>query len=1160
LVSVTIKGDTLVEANETFNVVLGTVSGTTATQLAAITSGAIATGTINNDDSNTLSISAPVITETNADQIVTFTVTSPNAVEGGFDVAISTTNGTAGAADYALVTSTVNFAGTAGETQLVSVTIKGDTIVEANETFNVTLSAISGTSTTQIAAITSGASAAGTINNDDTDLLSVSAPVITETNADQIVTFTVTSHNAVEGGFDVAISTTNGTAGAADYALVTTTVHFSGTAGETQLVSVTIKGDTIVEANETFNVVLGTVSGTTATQIAAITSGATATGTINNDDTNTLSISAPVITETNADQTVTFTVMSPNAVEGGFDVAISTTNGTAGAADYALVTTTVHFNGTVGETQSVSVTIKGDTLVEANETFNVVLGTVSGATATQIASITSGVTATGTINDDDANTLSISTPVITETNADQIVTFTVTSPKAVEGGFDVAISTTNGTAGAADYALVTTTVHFNGTVGETHPVRVTIIGDTIVEANETFNVNLGAISNTTPTQATAITTGATAAASIYNDDTETLQITAPVITETNVDQIVTFTVTSPNAVEGGFDVAISAINGTADSSDYALVTTTVHFNGIAGETQPIRVTIKGDTVSEPNDTFTVKLGAVSGTTATQIAAITSGASAVGTIINDDIDILQISAPVINETNANQTVTFTVTSPAAVAGGFDVAIKTLNGTADAADYALVTTSLHFNGTAGETHTVSVTIKGDTIVEANETFTVAFGAVSGTTPTQAAAIITTATAVGTINDNDKNLLSIAAPAITETNADQTVTFTVTSPNAVQGGFDVALSSIVGTADGSDFTLVTKTLHFNGTVGESHLVNVTIKGDTIVEVDETFKVVLGAVSGTTTTQKNTIMTGASATATIFNDDSNTLSISAPSITETTVNSRRENFPGDNPVVMFTVTSAKAVAGGFDVAILTANGTAGSNDYSLITTKVHFQGTAGETRLVSVTIIGDAIVEDNETFTVSLGAVTNTSASQKAAITTGASATGVIVNDDVNKLFISAPIITESNSDQSVSFTVTSPNAVAGGFDVAINTTNGTAGNTDYSLVTTFLHFNGTVQESKLVTVTIKGDTLVEADETFNVVLGIVSNTTAVQKAAITSGASATGIIKNDDQGQAKSTVQGKTSASRTDRRDTHDLDAQTGPSPASTSRHRSKRSKRS
>ena len=65
--SVTIKGDTVVEANETFTVGPGDGHGTTATQAAAITSTAAATGTITNDDSATLTIAAPSITETNAD-------------------------------------------------------------------------------------------------------------------------------------------------------------------------------------------------------------------------------------------------------------------------------------------------------------------------------------------------------------------------------------------------------------------------------------------------------------------------------------------------------------------------------------------------------------------------------------------------------------------------------------------------------------------------------------------------------------------------------------------------------------------------------------------------------------------------------------------------------------------------------------------------------------------------------------------------------------------------------------------------------------------------------------------------------------------------------------------------------------------------------------
>ena len=254
--------------------------------------------------------------------------------------------------------------------------------------------------------------------------------------------------------------------------------------------SVTIKGDTIVEANETFTVNLGAITGTTAAAGAAITSTDTATGTINNDDSASLSIGALTTTETNADFNVNFAVTLDHDVQGGFDVAISSTSGTADGSDYTLNTTTLHFAGTVGESHHVSVTIKGDTVVEANETFTVNLGAVTGTTATQIAAITSTATATGTITNDDSATLSIGDATTTETNADFNANFVVTLDHAVQGGFDVAISSTSGTADGTDYTLNTTTLHFAGTVGESHPVSVTIKGDTVVEQNETFTVNL----------------------------------------------------------------------------------------------------------------------------------------------------------------------------------------------------------------------------------------------------------------------------------------------------------------------------------------------------------------------------------------------------------------------------------------------------------------------------------------------------------------------------------------------------------------------------------------------------------------------------------------------------------------------------------------------
>src|SRR5207253_1123421 len=86
----------------------------------------------------------PTVTEGNAGPTaLTFAVTSPNAVQGGFTVAFTLANISTNAADYTLVTSTpLTFAGTVGEVQLITVNVNGDVTIEGNETFTATLGAV----------------------------------------------------------------------------------------------------------------------------------------------------------------------------------------------------------------------------------------------------------------------------------------------------------------------------------------------------------------------------------------------------------------------------------------------------------------------------------------------------------------------------------------------------------------------------------------------------------------------------------------------------------------------------------------------------------------------------------------------------------------------------------------------------------------------------------------------------------------------------------------------------------------------------------------------------------------------------------------------------------------------------------------------------------
>ena len=388
---------------------------------------------------------------------------------------------------------TLSFTGTAGETRTISVPVLGDTVLEPNETFNVTLG------TPSNAAVTlADATGVGTINNDDAAALSINDVSVSEGNSGTTnATFTVTLDAAVQGGFTVPVSSANGSAtSGSDYTAIPggTTLSFTGTAGETRTISVAVIGDTTLEANETFTVNLGTPSN------AAVTlADSSGTGTINNDDNASIAINDVSVAEGNAGSTnATFTVTLSGSVQGGFTVPVSSQSGTATAgSDYTSLPggSTLNFAGTAGETQTVTVVVIGDTMLEPNEDFFVNLGVPSNGAITRTDS--QGI---GTITNDDTASLSINDVSVTEGNTGTVnATFTISLAGSVQGSFSVPVSSSDDTATVAnnDYVAIApaTTVIFTGAANETRTISVVVNGDTTVEPNEFFQVNLGAPNN-----------------------------------------------------------------------------------------------------------------------------------------------------------------------------------------------------------------------------------------------------------------------------------------------------------------------------------------------------------------------------------------------------------------------------------------------------------------------------------------------------------------------------------------------------------------------------------------------------------------------------------------------------------------------------------------
>jgi len=320
-----------------------------------------------------------------------FTVGLSKASTQPVTVQYTSVAGTAAAgSDYTPVSGTVTFA--PGELfKTISVPIVRDLAAESTETFVIQLSAANG-------ATLSRASATGTIQDDDATTAPPTASIgnvsVSEGNSGtKVARFTVALSSAASGPVTIAYETANGTATAgSDYTATNGTLHFAP--GETsQTIDVVVHGDTQVEPNETFLIRLISATGATIATPQA-------TGTIQNDDQPppppTLSIGNATVTEGNSGTAnVTFTVTLSQAAASPVTVQYATANGTATAgSDYNAASGTLTF--AAGETsKTITVAVRGDTLVEGTETFRVLLSNASGATI-------SGGTGTGTILDNDS--------------------------------------------------------------------------------------------------------------------------------------------------------------------------------------------------------------------------------------------------------------------------------------------------------------------------------------------------------------------------------------------------------------------------------------------------------------------------------------------------------------------------------------------------------------------------------------------------------------------------------------------------------------------------------------------------------------------------------------------------------------------------------------
>lgn len=446
-------------------------------------------------------------------------------------------------------------------------------------------------------------------------------------------------------------------------------------------------------------------------------------------NTGTLQMSFPITISPPAGVPITLTVNTANgSATAGSDYTAITAGSTtipAGAASFGL-----------------EVTVLNDLRVEPSETYTVSLSNPSAGTLVTAQAL-------GTIIDNDAAVLNLTPVTQAEGNAGNgPLNFTASLSQPVEGVVSVNFATTDGSAQVADadYLAANGTLSFaSGTT--TQAIVVQAVGDLTVENDESFTLSLSGLS--LPPGITAVSLGAQAsvAGTLLNDDSSVLSLSGATVSEGNAGTTaLNFTLSASNASAIPLSVTASTADGSAVAPDdyLPLLAQLVSVPaGADGRSLSVTVLVNGDTLPEPDESFSLTLSAPSA------GASIGVATAIGTVLNDDATALSIGDVSAAEGTGTGTTAFrfpvTLSSPAALPISVDFVTVDQSATAPA-DYqaSAGTLTLPAGSISGE---IVVQVVADSQVEPDETFRVEL---SNASPAQTG--LTHAVAIGTIRSDD------------------------------------------------------------------------------------------------------------------------------------------------------------------------------------------------------------------------------------------------------------------------------------------------------------------------------------------------------------------------------------------------------------------------
>ncbi len=948
----------------------------------------------------------------------------------------------------------------------IQLKIADDNVVELDETLNLLLYPVDATATfadfgnmvTEV-----------TIRNDDAATLQIGDVSQVETDAGTTFSFDVALSANVDVGVAVDFATSQGTATADDFSAVNGTLDFAGTGGEIQTISVDVAGDTDIEPDEVFEVVLAEIQA--GGRDVTFSEDGRAQATILNDDAKIEVVGQQINEDTGE---LIFTVTLHGNVGEAISIGYATVAGTATSGeDYTPQASTLQFTGNDGESYDVAVPISADDTAEADETLSLQLGDLQYAGGMTI----SLIDGQGSILNDDGGYL-FAQDVTVDESAGSVMLNLIFAGEA-DGPFTVDLSTVAQTAQEQqDYATFSGTFSLTGINGQVIPIAIPILQDGIVELNETFVVGLA--NALTLEDAPADIALQSGTITILDDDTATFTIDDVTEVEGGVAEF-TVSLSNPLDVPVTVDVAYGSPGdsalGDADGveADYDNTADTALF--LAGQiTQTVTVALSDDNIAEAAETF---LASLSTGTDLGTRGLNLTDTGTGTITDNDTTTFAIDDVTVNETSGALTFTVTADQPLDIPIDIDVTYTDGSTSSGDFDHAIGTASF----AAGQTsQTVTVTIADDDIVEATETFT---AGLSTQTPLGGRTVVTIGTGTGTITDNDTATFSISNVTVSE--SDSTLTFTVSTDKPADIPVDIDVTYADGSTSAGDFVHAAGVANF-AAHATSQTVTVAISDDSIVEASETFTASLGTETSLGGRSLNTDDTG---TGTIEDNDTATFTVNDVTVEE-----------GQDSLT-FTVATNKPLDIPVTIDVTYADTVTSPEDFDHAAHAVLFA--AGVTsQTVTVTVTDDDVVEATEAFQAALGTATSLGGRS---VNTADTGTGTITDNDTATFSIED--VTVSEGDATLTFTVTTDRALDIPVDIGVAYADASTSTGDFN------HTAGTASFaagdlSQTVTVAITDDVFVEATETFTAGL---STETVLGGRSVNMEDTATGTITDND-----------------------------------------------